>query len=164
MLNCSYTFEKYSVALPYKEGDDTKTGLVAKETRALRTRSHGSSQNVECHTRRTPMPHCMDMLDRLGCQPPNRYICKATCSATLLLLYQLLNFIIDIPESYYYADSHASCVFVLVSEYLAGKYSGKMKQPILEKTRQAMLPLLTEEYELYEWIKERFSIQEKSIL
>ena len=44
MLNGGYTFEKYSVVLPYKEADDTKTGLVAKEARVLRTRSQGSGK------------------------------------------------------------------------------------------------------------------------
>ncbi len=36
MLNGGYAFEKYSVALPYKEGDDTKTGLVVTEAGDLR--------------------------------------------------------------------------------------------------------------------------------
>ncbi len=41
-------FEKYSVALPYKDVDDTKTGLAAKEARALRAHSHMAqvSQNA----------------------------------------------------------------------------------------------------------------------
>ncbi len=37
MLKGGYTFEKYmgSVALPYKEGYDTSTGVVDNEARAL---------------------------------------------------------------------------------------------------------------------------------
>ena len=43
MLNSGYTFEKYSVALPYKDVDDIKkTGLVANEARALLASTHGS--------------------------------------------------------------------------------------------------------------------------
>ncbi len=52
MLNCDYKFEKYSVAVPYKEIDDTKTDLVAKEARALRARSLGSAMG-ECVTVKT---------------------------------------------------------------------------------------------------------------
>ncbi len=44
VLNGGYTFEKYSVALPYKEGDVMLTGLAAKEARALRALSHGSGK------------------------------------------------------------------------------------------------------------------------
>ena len=42
----------YSVAL-YKEDDDTKTGLVAQEARALHARSHGSGKS-EWFTRQWP--------------------------------------------------------------------------------------------------------------
>ncbi len=49
MLNSDYTFEKYSLALPYKEVDDTYTGVAANEARALRARSHMAlvSQNAQ---------------------------------------------------------------------------------------------------------------------
>ncbi len=50
MLNGGYTFGKYSVALPYKEGDvmlNGETVLVRKEARALRARSHGSMGKPE---------------------------------------------------------------------------------------------------------------------
>ncbi len=40
MLKGGYTFEEYSVAVPYKEVDDTETGVAANEARALRARSH----------------------------------------------------------------------------------------------------------------------------
>ncbi len=39
MLKGGYTFQKYSVASPYKEVDDTKTGVAANEARALRAHS-----------------------------------------------------------------------------------------------------------------------------
>ncbi len=49
MLKGGYNFEKYSVALPYKEVDDTQTGVAANEARALRVRLHMAlvSQNAQ---------------------------------------------------------------------------------------------------------------------
>ncbi len=48
MLRGGYSFEKYSVALPYREGDELSTDVVANEARALRARSYMAlvSQNV----------------------------------------------------------------------------------------------------------------------
>ena len=40
MLKGCYNFEKYSVDLPYKDVEDTQTGVTANEARASRARSH----------------------------------------------------------------------------------------------------------------------------
>ncbi len=48
MLNGDYIFERYSVALPRKEGDHLSTGVAANEARALRARSHIAYIKPDC--------------------------------------------------------------------------------------------------------------------